>query len=116
MRYQVKVLRRADRDVDEILHYIGVEQSSPTGARRWYQAYAAALERLAVSANTLSLAPENEFVNYEVRQVLFRTRRGRPYRGIFTIVGDEVRLLHVRGPGQDILQADEIAPRDERHG
>jgi hypothetical protein len=47
-----------------------------------------------------ALAPENEFVAREIRHIVFRTRHGRPYRALFTIVGNEVRILRVRGPGQ----------------
>jgi plasmid stabilization system protein ParE len=108
MRFLVRVLRRADREVEAILHFIAEERKAPEGARRWYRAYETALQRLAKEANNLPFAPENEFVDYEVRQTLFRTRKGRTYRGLFTIVGDEVRLLHVRGPGQNLMTEEEL--------
>ena len=38
----------------------------------------------------------------------FKTRHGRSYRFVFTRVGDELRILRVRGPGQPPLQADEM--------
>jgi plasmid stabilization system protein ParE len=108
MSFRVRVLRRADREVQEILRFIGEERNAPEGARAWYRAYEAALDRLARVANTLGLAPENEFVDYEIRQILFRTRKGKTYRGLFTIVDDEVRLLHVRGPGQDVMTKEQM--------
>jgi plasmid stabilization system protein ParE len=108
MSYAVRVLRRAEQDVDEILHFIAHVRKSPAGARSWYQAYEKALQRLAAAADTLALAPENDFVDFDLRQILFKTPRGRTFRAIFTIVGDEVRLLHIRGPGQDVMSADEI--------
>ena len=37
-----------------------------------------------------------------------KTRRGRPYRLLFTLDDCEVRVLHVRGPGQDLVSADEL--------
>jgi hypothetical protein len=49
------------------------------------------------------LAPESAEVDYPVQQFLFKTPRGRKYRILYTIVGDEVRVLHVRGPGQDVI-------------
>ena len=103
MSFLVRILRRADREVEAVLHFIAEEQKAPEGAQRWYRAYAGALERLAKAANPFPLAPEDAFVDDEVRQILFRTRRGRTYRELFTVVGDEVRLLHVRGPGQDLM-------------
>jgi hypothetical protein len=54
------------------------------------------------------LAPENEYVDYELRQFFFKTRRGRTYRGVFTVVADEIRVLRIRGPGQALLRRDEI--------
>jgi len=108
MSFLVRVLRCADQEVQDILHFIAKERMAPEGARAWYRAYEAALERLAEAARTLPLAAENEFVNYEVRQILFKTRKGRTYRGLFTIVGEEVRLLHVRGPGQDVLKGEQV--------
>ena len=44
----------------------------------------------------------------EVRQVLFQTRHGRPYRILYAISGDEVRVLRVRGPGQPEQEDDEL--------
>lgn len=54
------------------------------------------------------LAPENEIVTCELRQVIFKTRAGRRYRFVFTVVDDEMRILRVRGPGQPGLTADEM--------
>jgi len=53
------------------------------------------------------LAPESKSFDIEIRHALFRTRSGRPYRAIFTVVGDEVRILRVRGRGQP-----PVRPRD----
>lgn len=108
MSFLVRVLRHADQEVQDILHFIAEERKAPEGARAWYRVYEAALERLAEAARTLPLAAENEFVDYEVRQILFKTRKGKTHRGLFTIVGNEVRLLHVRGPGQDVLKREEM--------
>lgn len=52
------------------------------------------------------LAHERAFVDYEVREVLFQTPKGRPYRILFTIQSNEVLILRVRGPGQDFLGAE----------
>jgi tetratricopeptide (TPR) repeat protein len=54
------------------------------------------------------LAPENEEFPEEVRNIMFRTRKGRNYRAIFLVMGDEVRILRIRGAGQDTLRAGEL--------
>jgi len=43
-----------------------------------------------------------------IRHVFFRTRAGRTYRALFLLVGDEVRVLRVRGPGQPPVGPDEL--------
>jgi hypothetical protein len=54
------------------------------------------------------LAPENDHVDFEVREILFKTRRGLIYRTLFTIHENSAFLLHVRGPGQDFLTLTDI--------
>lgn len=113
MAFRVQVLRRADRDVDRILWWLSEKQKSPSGATTWFRAYQTALQRLAETADSQSLAPESEYAAHEVRHVLFKTRRGRVYRILFTIVGDEARVLHVRGPGQNLVPVDQLRPPNE---
>jgi hypothetical protein len=48
----------------------------------------------------LELAPESQDVEFEVRQALFKTRRGCVYRALFFIERSTVYILRVRGPGQ----------------
>jgi hypothetical protein len=59
------------------------------------------------------LAPESAHCNYQIREVFFKTRKGNPYRVLFTILGDEVLVLRVRGPGQDYVAETELPERPE---
>ena len=108
MTYHVRPLRRARKDADAIVDWIANERRSPQGAAAWLKAYDKALASLADWPESHGLAPEDEFDERELRQFLFKTRRGRTYRGIFTVSGNEVLILRVRGPGQRILEPDEI--------
>lgn len=108
MKFHVRTLRRANSDCDRILTYIA--ERSRAGAVAWARAYDAALVRLEQAADALPLAAEDDHVDFEVREVLFKTRRGGIYRALFTIRGDEVLVLHVRGPGQDFLSPEELEP------
>lgn len=108
MNFRLRTLRRARSDVDAILHWIARERQSPEGAANWLDAYEQAVASLAESPESHGFAPENDYVDIAVRQFLFRTRHGRMYRGLYTVVDEEVRILRVRGPGQPLLQADEI--------
>lgn len=73
-------------------------------AGRWFQAFEAAAKGLPRSPQSYALAPEDEFVDWEIRQFFFKTRRGRTYRGLFTIVENEIRVMRVRGPGQALVE------------
>ncbi len=113
MNFRIKVFRTAVREVDEILDWFIRRQKAPAGAEAWYRAYNAAMAKLRTIADRQSLAPEDELVDFDVRQLLFKTRRGkRFYRIVFTIVDDQVRVMHVRGPGQDLIPPERLIPGD----
>ena len=106
MTYRLIILPRAERDAQRIFEWIS--ERSPEGGIHWWQALEEATLRIVDNPRACGLAPENGLFSYELRQFLFRTRQGRTYRGVFTILGDEVRLLRVRGPGQPALESDEL--------
>jgi plasmid stabilization system protein ParE len=106
MKYRVIALRRADADVRHISRWIA--QRSVQGAQSWLDAYEESLERLAEYAGSCPAASEDPECSIGLKETLFRTRHGRTYRAVFTIVGDEVRILRIRGPGQPPLQDDEL--------
>ena len=110
MNLRLNILARARGDAQRI--YDWLHERSPTGADAWYSALKNAANNLPFNPTGCSLAFEDELVDYEVRQFLFKTRRGRTYRGIFTIVGNEVRVLRIRGPGQRDLTAEELDQTD----
>jgi plasmid stabilization system protein ParE len=106
MKYHVVVLRQARLDAQLIFDWIS--ERSPDGAVRWFQAYESALNGLEHNPQRHGLAPEDEDHPLEIRQLIFKTRHGRPYRALFTIAQDTVNVLHVRGPGQRLLDAGEV--------
>lgn len=66
------------------------------------------MEQLTTTPENCSLAPENDDHEEEIRHILFKTRRGKTYRAIFIIRTDTVFVLHIRGPGQDLTEPDEL--------
>jgi plasmid stabilization system protein ParE len=106
MTYSVHVLARARADVDAIFQWI--YERSPAGAASWYAAWLEAADSLATNPIRFARAAESDQFDYEVRERFFKTRRGRRYRIVFTIVESELRILRVRGPGQRPLQPDEL--------
>ncbi len=106
MSYQVRLLRRARNDLDQILAYIA--ERSPRGAARLLARFEDAVQQLEKNPFLAPLAPEAEDIGEEVRHILFRTRAGRTYRALFLIVGDEVRVLRVRGAGQPPVTPEDL--------
>jgi len=107
MRFVVSTLQRAELDIDRT--YIWLADRSKQGAAHWYQAAREAISRLANDAAEHGLAPESSKLGADIRQKFFRTRRGRPYRVIYTVVGNEARVLRIRGPGQAPVTAEDIS-------
>ena len=85
-----------------------ISERSPRGASSWFNRFAETRDRLALDADNRALAPESEFVDYEIREVLFKTRKGNPYRVLFTLQGNEVLVLRVRGLGQDFVPEEQF--------
>jgi plasmid stabilization system protein ParE len=98
MTATVRVLGHAQADIDHI--YLWLQQRSPGGAASWYAALFRSLSELGTSRAAHSTAPESTKLSVDLRQMFFKTRRGRTYRLLFVIRDDEIRVLRVRGPGQ----------------
>ncbi len=106
MTLHLKILPRAEDDAQHIFDHI--LRRSPQGAAAWWFAFEHAVARAIENVSLFALAPENDAVSIELRQVLFKTRQGHTYRFVFTVADNELRILRVRGPGQPPLQSDEI--------
>lgn|SRR5579863_1045561 len=106
MKFNVAVTAGADEDIRGILRWIA--DRSQTGAANWFRAWQSVLQSLRDRADHFGVAPESQFHPEPIRQALFKTRRGRPYRALFIIRDANALVLHVRGPGQDVLRPTEI--------
>jgi plasmid stabilization system protein ParE len=104
--YRVVVTAKANRDARA--NYEWLADRSVSGAEAWLAALTCALNALKDNPERHGLAPEGDEFDRPIRQFLFKTRRGRTYRGLFTIEGTDVRVIHVRGPGQQLLGDDEL--------
>lgn len=107
MRFVVRELQRAKADKRRIFEWL--HEHSHRGAAAWLAAYDRTVEYLKTRADTFSEADENAELDLDVRQALFKTRRGRVYRVLFMIEQQEVFILRVRGPGQGPVDTDAIA-------
>lgn len=107
MSFAVRELTRAKEDKQRILEWL--LERSRQGAAAWLTAYDDALDRPNRSADAYGCALEtDDCPSVDLRQLLFKTRRGRVYRVLFFIEETDVYVLRVRGPGQPPLQPDEL--------
>ena len=106
MTYTVRSLPRAEFDAQSIYDWIC--ERSADGGRSWWQALEETFARLRRNPGSYACAPEAGQGGADVRQILFKTRQGRFYRVLFIVVGTEVRILRIRGPGQPALTEDEL--------
>ena len=106
MPFHVRTLERAERDLFGIARWL--KKRSLLGARRWLLAYEDAKGKLGQTPLAYGRAPEDSRVDYELRQIFFKTPRGKRYRAVFTVAGDEVRILRVRGPHQRPLRGKDL--------
>lgn len=106
MTFTVYELPKAKIDKESIARWLF--DQSPQGAMAWLDAYDDVVERLRTAADVFAEALENKDCDLEVRQALFRTRRGRFYRVVFYIEQESVYILRVRGPGQAPIEPVEL--------
>jgi len=102
MSFRTRILRQAVVEVRDIHDWIA--ERSSAGAAQWMAAFQAAAAQVVLDPESFPTAPESEFVDYHLREFHFKTRHGRKFRALFTVVENEVRILHVRGAGQDIVK------------
>jgi plasmid stabilization system protein ParE len=106
MSYRVTILRRARQDFHAIEAWLA--NRSRQGAASWVKRFDEALASLEENPLLQPVAPESEAFPEEIRHIMFRTRRGRTYRALFLVEGEEVRILRIRGAGQDNLSPGDL--------
>jgi len=106
MSRTLRIIQRARADVDDIFNWL--VRRSIQGAIAWYFAFNRASNQILLSPETFAPAPESLPLRRELRQALFKTRRGRSYRIVFEVFETEIIVLRVRGPGQKPLQRRDV--------
>jgi plasmid stabilization system protein ParE len=98
-QFRVIAEREAERNIAAIYNWIAAQ--SVEGAVRRHRLLEKTIESIAVDPQRFAIAPESRQFEENVLNATFRMRSRRVYRLLFTIEGENVRLLFVRGPGQD---------------
>lgn len=105
MKYRVIIQPPAFDDIDEACGWLAAR--SPEAAARWLDSMFAAIQTLESNPERCGLAPENDSVDYEIRQLLCG-RRQNVYRALFTIQAGVVRILHVRHAARTFLTVEDL--------
>lgn len=101
-RFRVLLTAEAERNITAIYDWLAAR--SPGGSLRWHNALTCALNALAEHPERFPMAPESCRFDTTVRNLQFRMRSGRVYRILFSIEGNDVHVLYVRAPGQDLAR------------
>jgi plasmid stabilization system protein ParE len=112
MNYSIETLTDAKNDFTRFFTYIA--ERSPQGAASWANAFDRTIQSLKTLPLACSLAPEDEDHDAEIRQLFFCTRHGLTYRALITVTGSTVYVLHIRGPGQDVMSAADVVLPDQQ--
>lgn len=105
MKYRVVVTENAKANLRS--YYSHAAGRAPLTAERWLNRFHKALAALGSNPERCSLAPENEVVASEIRQLLFG-KHSSVFRALFTIAEDEVLVLHIRRATMDTAMPDEL--------
>ena len=105
MEYDVIIQPPALADLEEA--YFWISERAPEAADRWFNGFVEGIETLKMSPERCSHAPENRYFEREIRQLLYGKRSG-VYRALFTIVEDEVHVLHIRHGARMPLRLDDV--------
>jgi plasmid stabilization system protein ParE len=106
MTYQVVLTDRAHQDLLRARQW-WAENRSLEQAQRWYDGFAEAIHSLAEAPTRYMLAPENNDLAYDVRQLNYGLGRRPTHRALFTVRPQEVVILRVRHLAQQ-----QLAPQD----
>jgi plasmid stabilization system protein ParE len=105
-KYRLAVSWRADQDADGIFEWLATR--SAAGALAWFSAFRDTLRDIAQKPQSYSRAPEADTLDRDIRQALFKTRRGQFYRILFVVIEDVIYVVAVRGYGQDLATRDDL--------
>ena len=107
MSFRVELTAGAYADLDRLMAWLE-ERSSAAAADRLAARFYEALDRHESRPFSCGLAYENRYFPVEVRHLLFEVWKGRPYRALFIVHDDVVRILCIRAPGEKPVKRKDV--------
>ena len=112
--YRVRLTENAEYNLRHYFHRAAAH--APVTAAQWMQRFRESIKTLAKLPERCPTAPENVLLDeVTLRQMLFG-KKPNVYRVLFTVVDDEVRVLHIRRAAMDLATLDEILGADVPDG
>ncbi len=105
MDYRVVITGPADRDFRE--HFDWIKERSIQGAENWRARMIADIRSLKSNPEGNALAKESSTFPVPIRCLLVGKRRSA-FRVLYHVADDEVRVLAIRRPAQDLMGPDEL--------
>ena len=106
MKYRVKLARRAKDDRERAFEWYSTNYSGEF-ASRWLIGVTQAIESLSVDPYRYPTAIENDFFPFELRELLYGTKRNK-HRVLYTVTSDVVNVLHIRHSAQRELGDEDL--------
>ena len=100
-RYEVQITEQAESEADKA--YIWIKEQSPDNASGWWNGLVDAILSLEELPERCPFAPESEWFDEEIRQLLYGKRTGC-YRILYTIQERSVVVLHIRHAAMRFLE------------
>jgi plasmid stabilization system protein ParE len=94
MTYRVVITPEAETDLRTAYRYI--RGYAPQAARNWIRRAREAARSLARQPERCPLAPESDFFDQPIRELLFGTGNRGTYRLLFVVINTSVYVVHVR--------------------
>lgn len=105
MNYRVVITENAKSNLRA--YYLRAAQHAPLTAARWLNRFEQSIATLSADPQRCALAAGSAVVESEIHQLLVGKRR-RVFRVLFTIIGDDVQVLHIRRGAMDTATSDEL--------
>lgn len=109
MAYRIRYTQTAIDELHTANNWIA--ERVPEVAEAWFDGFILQLEKLHNQPLLYGLAPESELLEIDVRQITYRTKSRLANRALFTVRGNEVIILGIRRPGQQLLSPQEVEKR-----
>ncbi len=104
MLYRVIITDPADENFRDHFHWI--RERSPQGAEAWRSRVVKAIRSLEIAPERNALARESAAFPIVIRCLLSGNNRSA-FRILYQIKGDEVRVLAIRRPSQDLMEPED---------